>query len=143
MRKIFVFWILFLVVLAIGVILAISSKVTLRREEKRAEKLRKVVISRPSRLPKQPVAPEAKTETVREAPKETTEAALEAPKETAQAAPAEPAPAVASPSSSVEMPPLKNDIPVEINTNSLEMSIPPPALQDEPVSQAELPAAGQ
>ncbi len=102
MRKIFVFWIIFLVVLAAGIILAISSKATLNREESRAKELRKAVISRPLRLPKPLVTPEAKTE----------------------AAPAEPMPVVPS-SPSGEIPPLQNDIPVQINTNSLEISVPP------------------
>jgi len=131
MRKIFIFWIVFLVVLAAGISLAISSRATLKREEKRAEELRKAVISRPSRLPKQPVVSEAKTE-----------AAIEAPKETTETAPAEPVPAVAS-SPSGEIPPLQNDIPVQINTNSLEISVPSPAKQENPASQEKPPAAGQ
>ncbi|MDP3789714.1 MAG: hypothetical protein Q8R48_04855 [Candidatus Omnitrophota bacterium] len=133
MRGIFVFWIIFLVILIIGISLAISSRVTLKREEGRAAELRKSVISRPSRLPKQPAAPEAKTEVVQEAPKEITEVT--------PIPPAEPAPAVPSASSEGsasggEIPPLGSDIPVQINTNSLEISIPP-------ASQEELPAAGQ
>jgi len=109
MRKIFIFWIVFLVVLAAGIILAISSREALKREERRAEELRKAVISRPSHLPKQPVVPEAKTES----------------------------------SPSGEIPPLQNDIPVQINTNSLEISVPSPALQENPALQEELPAAEQ
>lgn len=139
MKKIFVFWIIFLIILTAGIILAISSRSTLKREEKRAEQLRKAIISRPSRLPKQPVVSEGKTEgpgleKVRvETPPQT---ASKVPKQITETAPTEPAPATPS-SPSGEIPPLGSNIPVQINTNSLEITVPSPASQENPVKQEE------
>ena len=95
MRKIFIFWIIFLVILAIGISLALCSKIALRREERESEKLKKSVISRPSRVPDMPTAGD-KTEV-------------------------EIAPLV--PPSLDDMP-SSEDIPVQINADSLEIDIP-------------------
>ncbi|MBU4376475.1 MAG: hypothetical protein KKD29_03245 [Candidatus Omnitrophica bacterium] len=95
MRKIFIFWIIFLVILAIGISLALCSKIALRREERKAEKLKKSIISRPSRVPDMPTAGD-KTEV-------------------------EIVPLV---SPSLDDMPSSEDIPVQINTNSLEIDIP-------------------
>lgn len=97
MRKIFVYWIIFLVILIAGIILAVSSKSVLRREERRAEKLKESIMLRPSRppLPDMPTAGD-KTE-----------------------------PEIVPPAlpSSDNLPP-SEDIPVQINTDSLEIDIP-------------------
>lgn len=117
MKKIFVFWIIFLVILIIGIALAISSKSALNREEKRAEELKKAVISRPSRLPKLPVVSEIKVEE----PK----AQVEPPAKTEEETPITP-PTQSELPTSGEIPPMQGNIPVQINTNSLEISVPAP-----------------
>src|SRR3989338_8372732 len=138
MRKIFIFWIVFLIILFAGIILAISIKSALRSEERRAAELRESIMSRPSRSPEMPTAGEKAKEEVAPLPKPPDEAAKETAAGTEQ--PSLP--------SSTELPPLE-DIPVQINTNSLEIAIPAPSSeqplnpsQDEEPSQA-LPAAGQ
>ncbi len=110
MRKIFVFWIIFLIILIAGIILTIYSKSVLRREERRAEKLKESIISEPSRSLEMPTAGEKAKEEV------TPEPVLP---------------------SQAEIPPLQ-DIPVQINTNSLEISIPAPQ-PEEPLQEESQP----
>jgi len=121
MRRIFVFWILFIIVLIIGISLVISSKSVLKKEEKRAAELRKAVISRPSRLPKLPAAGKIKAEQSKAEGESLPKPEGEVPKETSGTTLAEPAPPASG-----ETPSLQDKIPVEINTNSLEISIPAP-----------------
>lgn len=144
MRKIFVFWIIFLIALIVGIVLAVASKSTLKTEERRAQELRDEIISRPSILPKQRAVSKAKTEEEKVRVETLPPPAIEAPKEAAEPVPAEPVP-----SASGEIPAAQNDIPVEINTNSLEISVPSPAPKDEQLQQSSeplqegSPAAGQ
>ena len=138
MKKIFIFWIVFLIVLAVGVVLAISSKAVLRKEKKRAEELRKTIISRPLRLPKAPAA-EVKTGQPKVKVEEPPKPAEEASKAVPETAP-QPV--------SGELPPMQNDMPVQINTNSLEISIPSaqtpnPAPLEESQPNPAAPATGQ
>ena len=131
MRKIFIFWIIFLIILAIGISLVISSKSALKKEEKRAEELRKAVISRPSRLPKLPAAGKIEVEQPKVEGESLPQPEERVSKETSGTAPAEPAPPTLGETSSPQ-----DKIPVEINTNSLEISIPAPQ-SDNPLPESQ------
>ncbi len=116
MRKIFVFWIIFVIILIAGIILAISSKTVLRREERRAEELRNTVIPRRS-LPISRTP--AVGEVIPEKPKPEVQVIPEKPKPAADVIPKK----SEGSSLSGEIQPLQ-DIPVQINTNSLEVVMP-------------------
>ncbi|MDD5680334.1 MAG: hypothetical protein PHI59_03740 [Candidatus Omnitrophica bacterium] len=141
MKKIFVFWIIFLVILIAGVSLAISSKFVLKREKERADELKKTGILRPSRSPKLPVASETKAAQPEKAGVEL----LPKTEETAKEAPATVPEQPVSPVSG-EIPPMQNNIPVQINTNSLEISVSAPQSSNpvqEPQPSQTTPLAGQ
>lgn len=135
MRRIFIYWIAFLIMLVAGITLVISSKSLLRREERENERLKKSAILRPSRIPKMPTAGEKDEIEAALPPKEIKEI-KEAAKETPAADSEQP---VAVLPSSDDLPPL-GDIPVQINTDSLEVDI-PAAQSDNPLQESQ--PAGQ
>lgn len=135
MRKIFVFWIIFFVMLIAGITLVLGSKAALKREERKAERLKKAVVLQLSRTPQIPTAGEVNAGVVPQSPPSMQPLPSSLPAPPIIPLPSSPSPPPLPPSlpaqpvippmpldSSGELPPIK-DIPVQINTDSLEMDI--------------------